>query len=139
MKTKRILVLALALILLAGCGGSKFAEEKTLLTTVTKAMEAFNGAIGSAGVPEDVTKALGSFTGTLEKVLPKMQEMTKAHPDWEDNPPKELKGQFEKFEAATSAFKAETMPKVMQYAKDNISNVELHEALKKFSGLASQM
>ena len=139
MMAKRILVLALAVILVAGCSGSKFAEEKTVLTTVTKAMESFNAAIGSAGAPEEVTKALGSLTGTLEKVLPKMQELTAAHPEWEDNPPEELKGEFDKFEAASNAFKSETMPKVMQYAKDNVSNVDLHEALKKFSGIASQM
>ena len=139
MKAKRILVLALALILVAGCGAGKFAEEKTLLTTVTKAMESFNSAIGSAGVPEDVAKALGSFTGAIEKVVPKMKALTDAHPEWEDNPPKELKGQFEKFEAATSAFKSEAMPKVMQFAKDNMDNVDLQSALKKFSGIASQM
>lgn len=139
MNTKRIWVLALALILVAGCGGGKFAEEKTLLSTVTKAMDSFNAAIGSAGAPEDVTKALGSLTGALETVLPKMKEITSAHPEWENDPPEELKGEFEKFEAATNAFRADAMPKVMQYAKDNISNVELHTALKKFSSIASQL
>lgn len=139
MMANRILVLALALILVAGCSGGKFAEEKTLLTTVTKAMESFNAAIGSAGAPEEVTKALGSLTGALETVAPKMKELTEAHPEWEDNPPKELKAEFEKFEAATNAFKSETMPKVMQFAKDNVSNVDLHNALKKFSGVAAQL
>ena len=75
MNTKRILVLALTLILVAGCSGGKYTEEKTLLTTVTKAMDSFNAAIGSAGAPEDVTKALGSLTGAIEKVLPKMKEI----------------------------------------------------------------
>jgi len=139
MNAKRILVLVLALILVAGCGAGKYAEEKTLLTTVTKAMESFNAAIGSAGVPEDVAKALGSFSGAIEKVLPKMQELTKAHPEWEDNPPEELKSQFENFEAATSTFRAETMPKVMKFAQDNMDNVDLQNALKKFSNIASQM
>ena len=136
---KRLTVLALTLILVAGCSGGKYAEEKTLLTTVTKAMETFNGAIGSAGVPEDVAKALGSFTGAIEKVLPKMKELNTAHPEWEDNPPKELKDTFAKFEAATGAFKSETMPKVMQFARDNMDNAELQDALKKFGSIASEM
>ena len=90
MKSRRILVSALVLVLLAGCSGSKFAEEKTVLTTVTKAMETLNSAIGSSAVPEDIAKAVDSFTGALETVLPKMQEMNAAHPDWETSPPEEL-------------------------------------------------
>lgn len=139
MKSRRILVSALVLILLAGCGGGKFAEEKTVLTTVTKAMESFNSAIGSSAVPEDIAKAVGSFTGALEKVLPKMQEMNAAHPEWETNPPKELKGTFDKFKAVTETFKGETMPKVMKAAQENADNVDLQTALKKFGSIVSQM
>jgi hypothetical protein len=139
MNAKRFSALALVLVLVAGCGAGKFAEEKTLLTTVTKAMEAFNGAIGSAGVPEDVAKALGSLTGALETVLPKMKELNTAHPDWEDNPPEALKSTFDKFEAASNAFKTESLPKVMKFAQENADNVDLQAALKKFSSIASQM
>lgn len=139
MNAKRFSILALTLVLVAGCGAGEFAEEKTLLTTVTKAMESFNSAIGSAGVSEDVAKALGTFSGALEKVLPKMTELNTAHPEWEDDPPEALKGTFEKLEAATSTLKAETMPKVMQFAKDNMDNADLQNAVKKFSEIASQM
>jgi hypothetical protein len=139
MNTKRFSVLALTLILVAGCGGGEFAEEKTLLGTVTKAMETFNAAIGSAGVPEDVTKALGSFTGVLETALPKIKELNAAHPEWENDPPEALKGTMEKYNAASSAFQNETLPKIMQFARDNMDNAELQSALQKFSQLASQM
>ena len=139
MISKRILVSALVLILFAGCGGSEFAQEKTVMTTATKAMETFNSAIGSSALPEDITKAVGSFSGALEKVLPKMKEMNAAHPDWETNPPEELKGTFDKFKAATDTFKGETMPKVMKAAQENADNVDLQTALKKFGSIVSQM
>lgn len=139
MNAKRFSVLALTLILLVGCGGGEFAEEKTLLNTVAKAMETFNAAIGSAGVPEDVTTALGSLTGVLETALPKIKELNTAHPEWEENPPEALKGTMEKFNAASSAFQNETLPKVMEFARDNMDNAELQSALQKFSQVASQM
>jgi len=139
MKTKRLIMLALVLVLAAGCGGGQFAEEKTLLTTVTKAMESFNNAIGSAGATDEVTKALGTFTDALETVLPKMQELNSAHPDWETNPPEELKETFDKYNVATGTFQTETMPKVMKFAQENAGNAEFQSALKKFGDIASKM
>lgn len=139
MNTKRVVFFALIVLLLVGCGGAKYAEEKTLLTTVTKAMESFSSSMTSAGTPQDVAKIIGTFTGQIETVLPKMKELSDTHPEWEDNPPKELESAFEKFESAQTKFKDETMPKVMQFAQQNAESPELQAALQKFSGLMSQL
>lgn len=139
MNAKRILLLALTMILIVGCSGGQYAQEKTVLTTVTKAMESFNSAIESAGKPEDVTKALVSFSSALETATPKIRELAKAHPDWDKNPPEELKGEFEKFEAATMAFRSGAMAKVMEFSRDNMGDKDLQDAMKEFSSIASQL
>ena len=114
MNTKRIWVLALALILVAGCSGGKFAEEKTLLTTVTKAMDSFNCGHRIRRRARGRDQGSG-FVYRRPRNRPAQDEGNdSAHPEWENNPPEELKGTFEKFDAATNAFRAETMPKVMQ-------------------------
>jgi hypothetical protein len=137
--SKRIVVSALVLLLLAGCGGGKYAEEKTLLTTVTKAMETFTSSIGSADTPEAVAGIITTFTGQIEKVIPKMKELTDAHPEWENNPPKELKAEFEKFKSASSQFQSVALPKAMQFAREHADNTVLQGAIEKFSNLMSQM
>lgn len=139
MNTKRVVLFALILLLLAGCGGAKYAQEKTLLATVTKAMDAFSSSMATVESPQDVAKIIGTFTGQIEKVLPKMKELTDTHPEWEDNPPKELEKDFAKFKSASTKFKDEAMPKVMQFAQQHADNPELQTALQKFSGLMSQL
>ncbi len=139
MKKKRIAISAVILLLLAGCGGGKYAEEKTMLTTVTATMETFTAAMASAGTPEDVASIIMSFTGKIENVLPKMKELTQAHPDWENNPPAELKTEFEKFKKATAKFQEEAVPKVMQFARNHADNPTLQSAIEKFGSLMSQL
>ena len=139
MKVKRMVFAVLICLFLAGCGGAKYVEEKTLLTTVTTAMETFTSAISSAGAPAEITQAIGAFTGKIEEVLPKMKEMSDAHPDWKDNPPQELQGVIDKFKAATENFKSQAMPKIVQVAQENADNLELQDSLKKFGDLMSQL
>lgn len=139
MKIKSTVVCVLTLFLLVGCGGAKYVEEKTVLTSVTKAMETFTSSIVSAETPEAVAGLIGSFAGQIEKVAPKMKAMTEAHPEWEDNPPKELKAEFDKFKSASSEFQSVALPKAMQFAQQYADNPALQSALEKFSSVMSQL
>ena len=109
------------------------------MSTVTKALETITEAVSSAHGPEDFTKAIGAFTGSIEKVLPKMKELKEAHPEWETDPPEELKGTFDKFNAAADKFKDEAVPKIMKAVTDHPDDTALKDAVQKFHGLMSQL
>jgi hypothetical protein len=95
--------------------------------------------MGSADTPEAVAGLITTFTGQIEKVMPKMKELTDAHPEWEDNPPKELKAELDKFKSVSSQFQSVAIPKAMQFAREHADNPALQGALEKFSSLMSQM
>ena len=138
MKTRLLTVICLAAVALAACGGAKFAEEKTLLTTLTGAMETFTKTMESADTPEIVTQALGKLTGSLDKVMPAMKKLTAANPDWETKPPKELEDVMSKFKSASSGLQG-VMPKLMSMAQEHGDNADLQNAVQKFTGLMSQL
>ena len=136
MRTFQILAIGLIVMLLAGCGAAKFAEEKTLLTAVTKAMETFTSAINAADAPPAIASALGAFTGQIEELVPAMKKLTEEHPEWETDPPDELKDTMEKFKSAATGLQG-TMPKLMQMANEHADNEELQGALRKFQEVMS--
>jgi len=139
MDTKRMAISALIIMLLAGCSGGKYGEERTLLTAVTQAMASFTSSMATADTPEAVAGFLTTFTEQLEKVLPKMQELTSTHPEWEKNPPQELQAALDEFKSASSEFQSVAVPKAMQFARDHADNPALQGALEKFGNLISQL
>lgn len=126
------------LALVAGCGGAKYAEEKTVLTAVTKAMETFTSAIGTVDTPDGLASILGTFSSQLEKFVPQMKSMTEAHPEWANEPPKELAETLDKFKQASTGFQG-AMPKVMEFAAQHADNPTLKSALDKFQSVVSQL
>jgi len=138
MKTKLMAAVLLAAIVVAGCGGAKNVEEKTLLTTLTKAMEAFTSTMNSADTPDAVAGALGLLTGQIEKVMPKMKEFAQKHPDWDTNPPKGMEETVSKFKAASEGLQG-AMPKIMAMMQQHQDNPMLKGAVEKFTALMNQM
>jgi len=134
-KAHRILAVVLVAILLFGCSG-KYQQEKTLLTTVTKAMETLTAAINQAGAPQELTSAVSAFSDQIEKLAPAMNKLTTEHPDWQTNPPANLKDTMEKFKSASSGMQG-AMPKLMQMASQYTDNVELQSALNKFQSVVA--
>lgn len=138
MKTKLMAAVCLAALVVAGCGGAKYAEEKTLMTTLTKAMEAFTGAMNSAETPDAVAGALAALTGQLEKVMPKMQEFQQEHPDWDTNPPEGMEDAVAGFKSASEGLKG-AMPKVMGMMQQHADNPVLKDAVEKFTSLMDKL
>jgi hypothetical protein len=131
MKTYRILTVALAVMLLIGCGKAKFAEEKTVMITATKAMETLTAAISLAGGPAEVTSAVNAFSDQIEKIAPALKTINEEHKEWETDPPPELKETVEKLMSASQGMQG-IMPKLMQMASQHADDTELQGALQKF-------
>ena len=134
MKTCKIVAGVLVAMLLFGCAGAKFQQEKTLLTTVATAMETLTASINQAGTPQAVTSAVSAFSTEIEKVAPAMKQLSDAHPDWDTNPPAELKDTMEKFKTASSGFQS-AMPKLMEMASQYPDDADLQNALQKFQSV----
>lgn len=130
MKTYRILAVVLVAILLFGCSG-KYQQEKTLVTTVTKAMETLTIDINKAGTPQELATAVTAFSDQIEKLAPAMKKLGTDHPDWETNPPSQLKDTMEKFKSASNGMQ-ESLSKMMQMASQYQDNAELQSALNRF-------
>lgn len=138
MRTKLMAAVCLAALFVAGCGGAKFAEEKTLMTTVTKAMEAFTAAMNSAETPDAAAGALGVLTGQLEKVLPAMTKFQQEHPDWDTDPPEGMADTIAKFQTASEGLQS-ALPKVMGMMQQNADNPVLKDAVEKFTALMDKL
>ena len=134
MKTYRIFAVALVAILLFGCSGAKFQNEKTLLTTVTKAMETLTVAINNAVAPHEITSAVSAFSDQIEKLAPAMKKLSDEHPDWNTKPPSQLKDTMDKFKSASSGLQG-VMPKLMQMANQYTDDAQLQSALRRFQSV----
>lgn len=136
MKLYRVLTAFLVAVLIAGCGASKFSEEKTLLTTVTTAMETFTTAMGESETPDAITAALGAFSDQLKMVLPAIMKLNQEHPEWETDPPEELADTLDKFKNAASGLQS-AMPKLMQMAGQYADDAQLQDAVKEFQSVVA--
>lgn len=124
-------------MLLIGCA-AKYQQEKTLLTTVTKAMETLTNAINGAGAPQELTATVKAFSDQIEKLAPEMKKLSDAHPDWKTNPPANLKSTMEKFNGASAGLQG-AMPKLMQMVTQYANDAELQGALQKFQTVVAQL
>ncbi|MDD3643627.1 MAG: hypothetical protein PHQ19_09225 [Candidatus Krumholzibacteria bacterium] len=136
MKAYGVLAVALAAMLLFGCSGAKYQQEKTLLSTATKAIESLTAAINEAGAPEEIASAVNAFAGQFEKLVPAIKKINDEHPDWENNPPSQLKDAMEQYKSASNGLQ-EAMPRLMQMASEHMDNTALQDALKKFQSVVS--
>jgi len=135
-KAYRILAIALVAILVFGCSAAKYEAEKTLMTSVTNAMETLTSAINSAGAPQEITSAANAFSDQIEKLAPAMKKLTDEHPDWEINPPSQLKETMDKYKTASMGMQG-AMQKLMQTASQYPDDVELQSAMNKFQSVVA--
>jgi hypothetical protein len=138
MRTRLISAVTLLALLAVGCGGTQFTAEKTVLTTVTKAIETFTAGVNDADSPTALASVLKTFSASVEKVLPAMNKLTGEHPEWENNPPDALKDTMAGFKKASEGLQG-AMPKVMQMASQYADNQQLKDAIDKFKSVVSQL
>ena len=92
MKKMLMGVVAGAVVLMAGCGGGKYADVKKVMKQTNAATAEATTAMEKANTGKEVAAALDTYTNTMEKQLPKMKELSAKYPELKDpNPPEELK------------------------------------------------
>lgn len=120
---------AVLLVSLVACGGSggKYGDVKDFINEMVDAQDAYISSVEKAGSPDDVVDAIEKFGDSIIALAEKGEALKAKYPEmdkWDDNPPAELKGEFEKVDKVSEKMEQLVMnenvrkqmmdPKVMQ-------------------------
>jgi CRISPR/Cas system-associated protein Cas5 (RAMP superfamily) len=96
---KRILIPLLPLILmLTGCQeGSKYREEKQVIENYNSIINRFSEKMENSHATEEMLNCTYEFIQQIRPLIPKIRGLKKSHPEWEHEPPKELKEPLDEY------------------------------------------
>jgi hypothetical protein len=119
MKKMLMGVVAGAVVLMAGCGGGKYAEVKKVMKETNAATAEATAALEKATTGKEVAAALDTYTNAMEKQLPKMKELSAKYPELKDpNPPEELKPLQQESVTIGTKFGQTMTTQMMKYMND---------------------
>jgi hypothetical protein len=131
-------ILMIILLLIGGCRPSKksdqtrqssldnvFAYEKRILLDMIDMLERYRGNIMNLETPEEITAANWELVEKLERLKPEITEITTKHPDWENNPPPELKPIIQKYINANRDFQTMSIKILKNFVKEHPDDEEL--------------
>ena len=112
-------VCLILLVVLIGCGGSRYADVIKLNQEYIGLIETYVADIDKAGSAKAVAKAMNKYADGLEKVWPRMKAVSEKYPELKDknNPPEEIKASQKEAESWGMKMGA-TFRKVMPYMSD---------------------
>jgi hypothetical protein len=119
-----------------GGGGGKYGDAKQAMGDMLNSMEKLAADLDKAEDAKAVASALNTFTGAMEKLKPKIQELEKKYPELNDeaNLPPELAEYQTKLAEIGPKF-GSAMMKIMQFADDP----DVKEANEKFEKIMSDI
>ena len=130
---KRIFIILLITLCipLAVMAQNRYAEEKEVLEDMISSMVDFMDALDNYQNDENIDKIVDAVVTLVEdfkEMVPKVEEIEDAHPDWGDNPPPEMKATMERFMAVGPRF-ANSMNSLTSIIEEHSDNDELIDAL----------
>ena len=132
-KTIAVTVIITLLFTVMGAGFTQengFESEMATLALMVKSMLDFSRRINHAENIEEVTVAAERLAGNLETLGPLMKALTEKHPDWDTNPPQEVREPMSRYLDTLLVYN-DAMQKLVAYAEENPENEELQEAFEK--------
>ncbi len=117
---------AVIILSLVACGGSggQYGDVKDFLKEMISVQDTYISAVEKAKSPDDFVKAIEKFGASFIGLADKSVELKAKYPDidkWDNNPPEELKADFEKLEQSSekmeNIFKNENVQKHMMDPK----------------------
>ena len=137
---KTALLFRLALIgtvsLVLACGGSKYGDAEKVLSEEITIMSTFAEQMEKAGDADAVAAAINTFTKKMEKLVPRLKELTEKYPEMKAG--KDLPASLEKqmAEAESMGRKLQgAMMKTMQY----MMNAKVRKAWEEYGRIMSAM
>jgi hypothetical protein len=118
MKVVAAIGVAVLLVNFAACGGGKYGDVKTVLEKQAAIFEEYGSLIDKATSAKDVAAAMNKFAAGMTELAPQFKAMSEKYPDLgKGEPPAELKGLWEKLQAAAMKMAGAAM-KTVQYMQD---------------------
>jgi len=119
MKKMLMCAVAGAVILVAGCGGGKYADVKKVMKEMNTANAEATAALEKAATGKEVAAALNVYTDSMAKQMPKMKELSDKYPELKNpTPPEELKPLQEESAAIGKKFGEAMTKQMMKYMND---------------------
>jgi hypothetical protein len=99
MMMKRIIIPLLPVILIVnGCSeSSKYKEEKQVIENYNSIINRFSEKMENAYSTEEILNCTNEFIGNIRLLVPKIRGLKKSHPEWENEPPEELKETIDEY------------------------------------------
>lgn len=97
---------ALMLLVVSGCSKT-YPDYEQLISDIINAQEEFLSRIGSASSPDDIADAADWFSARLLELDKTGRMLKQKYPEsagWENNPPENLKDDWDRFHAKWSVF-----------------------------------
>jgi arsenate reductase-like glutaredoxin family protein len=109
-------------IVSTGCKHSgKYGDLKEYMNDVRETYEGYISDLEKSNSAKEVAEAITEFGDNMEKLVKRGEELEKRYPDWKvkykENPPKELKEEFEKHDQMIQRYLTVSM-KMMKYMMD---------------------
>lgn len=117
---------------------SEYAAEMKTLAVMVKSMIDFSHRVEEAATAENITTACTRLTHNLELVGPKMRELTETHPEWDSNPPEEVREPMSRYLDALVVY-SKALQKVLTFVQNNPDNKELQKAYKNLQNAIADM
>lgn len=117
---RRLLVVAIAALFIAGCGGSKYGDVKDVMNTQMDIMEKFASSVDKASNGQEIADAINEYTGEMETLIKDIKALSEKYPELKENkePPAELKEMNEKMQETSKKFAGAIVKISMKYRGD---------------------
>jgi hypothetical protein len=129
----------LMLIILAACGGDKYADARDIMADHASVMEAYITGLENAANAEQCVATIDAYTAGMEKLIPRLNAFQETYPELADEsggepPPAEVEAEARRLEELAALMPAATL-NMMKFMTDP----EVQEAMRRMTKAMEKM
>ena len=115
-------------------GETDYTMEKELLVKCTKVMGGYADGMSQTQDLDEMARLAAKLTKELRPLLPDLIKMMKAHPEWADDPPAEIKETLDDYLGANVRM-SRAFSRLTKNVNANQDNLRLNEAFAELNKL----
>jgi hypothetical protein len=129
------------LMVLAACGGDKYADARDIMAEHAQVMEAYIAGLENAASAEQCAATIDAYTAGMEKLIPRLKAFQEKYPELinennADPTPAEVEAETKRLEELSARMPAATM-NMMKYMADpqvQAAMQRMTQAMQKMGG-----